>query len=115
MQPGGLYALNVVDAADAPRFLYSMVRTLQAAFATVEVWGDRDHLAAGGRTTFLVVASDRPTPNDRLVSRNDPSRQWLRWPADDLRGRMDASASPLLTDDYAPVDRLMNHVQEVSG
>jgi len=115
MRPGGLYTLNVVDAAEAPRFLFSMVRTLRTAFATVEVWGDRDQLAAGGHTTFLVVASDQPTANDRLTSPHDPARRWLRWPEDDLRGRIEASAAPLLTDDYAPVDRLMIHVQEDSG
>jgi len=115
LRPGGSYALNVVDTVRAPRFLFAVVRTLKPVFPTVEVWADADQLAGGGRTTFVVVAGDRATPVGRLASPRDATRFWLRWPAEDLAGRIAESGVPVLSDDYAPVDRLLRGVMEESG
>ncbi len=115
LRPGGSYALNVVDTVRAPRFLFAVVKTLKPVFAAVEVWADADQLAGGGRTTFVVVAGDRATPVGRLASPRDATRIWLRWPAEDLAGRIAASGVPMLSDDYAPVDRLLRNVMEESG
>jgi predicted membrane-bound spermidine synthase len=115
LRPGGSYALNVVDAMGAPRFLFAVVKTLQRVFAAVEVWADADQLAGGGRTTFVVVAGDQATPVGELASPRDEARLWLRWPAEDLAKRIEASGVPLLSDDYAPVDRLLRSVMGESG
>ena len=114
LRPGGTYALNVVDSLRAPRFLFAVVKTLQPVFAAVEVWADADQLASGGRTTFVVAAGDRATPVGRLASPRDGTRRWLRWPGGDLAARIAASGVPVLSDDYAPVDRLLRHVMEES-
>jgi predicted membrane-bound spermidine synthase len=109
LRPAGTYALNVVDAVRAPRFLFAVVKTLRPVFAAVEVWADADQLAAGGRTTFVVAAGDRATPVGRLASPRDETRLWLRWPGEDLAARIAASGVPVLSDDYAPVDRLLRN------
>jgi spermidine synthase len=114
LRPGGTYALNVVDLLQAPRFLFAVVKTLQKVFAAVEVWADAEQLAGGGRTTFVVAAGDRPTPVGRLASPRDETRNWLRWPVEDLAARVAASGVPRLSDDYAPVDRLLRHVMDES-
>ncbi len=110
LRRSGTYALNVVDSARSPRFLFSVVKTLRPVFKTVEVWADAGQFAAGGRTTFVIIAGDRATPKGRLSSLYDVSRLWLRWPAKDLTARIAISGVPILNDNHAPVDRLMRSV-----
>ena len=60
--------------------------------------------------TYVVLASAQPTPSARLSSTRGPDRTWVRWPPPDLAARIARARVPLLTDDFAPVDRLMAHV-----
>ncbi len=106
LKPAGFYALNVIDGARRPLFLLASVRTLSAVFEQVEVWLDEDQLA-GGRVTYLVVAGRLGSGRDRLSGAGPEGPRWRRWPADDLARRIAAAGVPLLTDDFAPVDRLM--------
>ncbi len=112
LRPGGFYALNVVDRDRQPLFLLSVVRTLKSAFASVEVWADAEQLSLSRRITYVVLASDRPSDMDRLQSRQEFGPQWRRWPPEDLAAR--AAFHPILTDDHAPVDRLLFPVLEAS-
>ncbi len=108
LRPGGFYVVNVVDQADAPRFLFSLVKTLGRDFASVEVWAEADDLAAGaGRVTYVVVAGVIDSRLATLRAGRGIARTWRRWPDHDLNTRIAAAAVPLLTDDFAPVDRLM--------
>ena len=66
--------------------------------------------ATGRRVTYLVLASDAPTPVGRLASRRGPERGWARLPPGFVAARVAAAELPVLTDDYAPVDRLMAHL-----
>jgi spermidine synthase len=106
LNPGGFFAGTAIDSGTRPEFLFSLVKTLRSAFAAVEVWADVDQLYGGGRMTYLVVAGDRASPTGRLGSEPD-GRRWARWPSQDLDRRIAASGAVLLTDDYAPVDRLL--------
>lgn len=107
----GFYALTVIDHSRKPLFLFSSVRTLLEVFPKVEVWVDSRQMAAGGRLTFLVLAANESTTASRITSRPtaepEAQRVWLRWPPRRLMRAIEASATPVLTDDYAPVDRLM--------
>lgn len=115
LKPGGFYALNVVDNGANPRFLYSLVKTLRQDFGVVEVWAERGELGAEGRVTFVVLASERPTGTDRLISSKGLQRAWDRWDSADLADRIASTDSPILTDDFAPVDRLMASLLTESG
>ncbi|MCP5372898.1 MAG: fused MFS/spermidine synthase [Hyphomicrobiales bacterium] len=114
LKPGGFYVVNVVDRGDNPRFLFALVKTLGQDFASVEAWVDPDEAGDpgqghGGRTTFVVVASATGNGDDgRLVASHGLRRAWLRWNPADLAARVAASDSPVLSDDFAPVDRLMS-------
>ncbi len=109
LNPGGFYAVNIVDigAHGTPRFLFSFVHTLNMVFPHVEVWIDREE-AESPRLTYLVVAGDLPTPEGRIRSKKGYGREWVRWPGRDLSGRIKLAGVDLLTDDFAPVDRLMS-------
>ena len=110
LSPGGIYAVNVVDSGLRPRFLFSLIKTLNMDFAHVEAWVERDELENPGRVTFIVIASDRPSEGTRISSVRGPERHWHLWPSTDLTSRIARAFSPVLTDDFAPVDRLMSHL-----
>lgn len=111
LAPGGVYALNVVDGLRQPRFLLSLATTLQAQFKVVELWLDIDSIRPGdARTTWIVLASDRATGADRLSAASGPHRDWARVPLADMIRVVGADALAFLTDDYAPVDRLLRGV-----
>lgn len=109
--PGGAYAINVIDQSEAPRFTFALVKTMQQDFPVVEVWLDDDSRRRGGRVTFVVLGLAEPSASPMLRAADPVSRLgqrvWLRWPEDDLNRRIAAVDPPVLTDDFAPVDRLM--------
>jgi MFS family permease len=73
LAPGGIYAANVIDGGAWPRFLYSLTRTLAQDFAAVDVWFDATD-ATGGRNTYVIVASDTPSPMASLSAAAGDSR-----------------------------------------
>lgn len=110
LAPGGLYAANVIEGGAWPLFLYSLVRTLAADFAAVDVWIDATDATGGKRITYVVVASDTPATLNSLNATSGDSRAWVRSPYPLLAPRIAQANVPVLTDDYAPVDRLLSHV-----
>jgi spermidine synthase len=107
LEPQGFYALNVVDSSSRPLFLYAVARTLATAFAEVEVWIDAAQVRASERITYLVVAAAQPSGIGELEDRGASPQLWFQWPREDLDRRLARARVPVLTDDYAPVDRLM--------
>jgi spermidine synthase len=107
LTPRGLYLLTVVDDAARAPFLLSMLATLRRAFPVVEVWADAQQLGAGGRVTYLVLAGRSATPRGRLRDPSEFGRLWVRWPEHRLSARLEAADPVILSDDHAPVDRLL--------
>lgn len=110
LKPDGIYAVNVIEGGARPAFLYSFVRTLREDFPAVEVWVDAGDAERLGRITAVVIASAAPSGFDRLTPTRPPSRAWIRRPPDELAARIVAAGVPVLTDDFAPVDRLLAHI-----
>lgn len=110
LKPGGFYAINVIEARQRPLFLFALVRTLRRDFAHVELWVDGDELAQGERLTYLVVASDTASERPAYRSARGIERHWLRLRNDQVEAAILDAGVPELTDDFAPVDRLMAHV-----
>ncbi|NQW09532.1 MAG: fused MFS/spermidine synthase [Alphaproteobacteria bacterium] len=96
----GVYAINVHDWSDRPRFLAALVRTLSAVFPEVTVWTSGRTIRPGRRSHFNVLASRAPIARDD-VSERSGDRVWRV-----LERLPDTAYAPMLTDDYAPVDRL---------
>lgn len=107
LTPGGAYLAHVLEDRADPRFLLALVRTLALDFPVVEVWVEARR-AEGPRVSYLVLAADTATPSARLQAAGGPERDWARLPADYVAAR--ATASPVLTDDRAPVEALMTHL-----
>lgn len=107
LAPGGAYAINVIDQSENPRFTFALVKTMALDFPAVEVWLDDDSRRQGGRVTFVVLGLTAPSASPVLRAAEPFRRTWLRWPPEDLAARIAAADVPVLTDDFAPVDRLM--------
>ncbi len=108
LKADGIYIMNVVDHLSRPRLLLSVVKTLAELFPVVEVWIDTDHLRTGGRETFIVMAGAKPSSNSQFRSTQFEERVWLRLKTDVNDAKTIAALKPIvLTDDFAPVDRLI--------
>ena len=106
----GVYILTIIDSRREPAFLLAHVRTLSKFFPAVEVWSDIAQASSGERLTYLLVASRAPLPITRMTSSRFPNRVWVRRMLDDIAGRLGPADVPILTDDFAPVDRLLRDV-----
>jgi predicted membrane-bound spermidine synthase len=101
----GLYAMNVVDHVPDMPALLAVYRTLASVFDQVEIFAEEGDFLSGGRTTFVLFASGTPSGLDHLADRNG---QIFARIAPAMLDRLIAERSPpLLTDDYAPIDRLV--------
>ena len=104
LKADGIYLMNVVDDRDRPRLALSIRRAMMPAFSHVEVWRSNQ---TGERATFTLAGLAKPTPYADLPSGASPGVRFRPIPRD----RLDALAADLqpvlLTDDYAPVDRLI--------
>lgn len=107
LEPGGVYAMNVVDHAESLDALAAIYRTLKSVFETVEVFAEAGDVSSGGRTTFVLFASDKPSGIRRLIDEQDDDRLFARLTAKRLDRRIEDGRAVLLTDDHAPIDRLV--------
>ncbi|NBC49422.1 MAG: hypothetical protein GVY22_15905 [Gammaproteobacteria bacterium] len=105
LTPDGLYVMNVVDAFPDPRLLKSIAKTLAIEFRRVDLW--MEGVPADPRVTFVVTASNGPRLPRTVTARTGPPRAWSRMTEDILAYGTDPDELPILTDDYAPVERLI--------
>lgn len=112
LQDNGVYVMTVIDAAREPKFLLAMLKTLHEVFPVVEIWVDDRQMGGGGRLTYLLSASATPVPVPVLLSRQEDGRRWQRVNPAVIAGSLSPDDVPVLTDDLAPVDRLIGAVAE---
>lgn len=105
LRPDGIYAVNVIDFPP-DGFIRAEVATIAAVFPNVVLVGAPDALAGRAGGNFVAVASAGQLPlaalSRRLAQRATPVKVAGR----DATLRF-AAGSPVLRDDYAPVDQLI--------
>ncbi|MFN0042803.1 MAG: fused MFS/spermidine synthase [Alphaproteobacteria bacterium] len=106
LKPGGMHVINLIDARASPHLLHAVVATLALDHPVVEVWLESSEILSPASTTYLIVAGDTPTPTGSFQARRGAKHAWVRLAPEDLRRDIAAHESPVLTDDFAPVDRL---------
>ena len=106
LAPGGVYALNVIDAPPLS-FARAETATLLASFPEVAVLAPPELLAGEERGNLVLVASDRPLDLEalagRAAARGEPGSV-----VDRGRAERFAGDAQVLTDDDAPVDQLLS-------
>jgi spermidine synthase len=103
LRPGGTYATNIIDGGQQ-RFLAAEAATIARVFDHVVVIRGAA-IAAGRRGNSVIIASDTPIDAvalDALQVADDGAGQMV----DDFDAFIDGA--PILTDDFAPVDQLIN-------
>ena len=108
LKPNGIYAINVVDSLRSPRFLLSLIQTLKLRFPVVELWLDIEQVQPqDARVTWIVTGSNKATPGNSFSSSHGFNREWTRGPIALMRDYVGVENLITLTDDFAPVDRLL--------
>ena len=98
--------MNVVDHEDRLHALGSIVATMGEVFPVVEVWTIRARPNPGQRMVFVVVGGEQRTAVDSFVTPAPDPTQFAAL-ADSLVAQISNRRGQVLTDDYAPIDRLM--------
>jgi spermidine synthase len=107
LRPDGVYVLNVIDYPPA-RFLAAEVATIRSVFPEVAVISRPEALAGKMGANFVVVAAATKLPLERLRVRLAA----LATPTVVVSGPELSAVvgdARILTDDFAPVDQLINH------
>jgi predicted membrane-bound spermidine synthase len=103
LRPGGMYAANIIDGGEQ-RFLAAEAATIARVFDHVVVIRG-EAIAAGRRGNSVIVASDTSIDTAALdalrVAAGDPGEV-----VDDFAAFINGAT--ILTDDFAPVDQLIN-------
>lgn len=110
LNPDGFYAINVVDNSKNPRFMLSLVKTLMEDFPVVEIWVDESVIGSIAKTTYVIVSANHPMPRAKIESARGKNRTWVKWDGVELKKRLLSPDLVVLSDDFAPVDRLMSAI-----
>jgi len=102
----GTFLMNVIDYEDRLQALGSIVLTLQEVFPSVEVWTQATQPDPGSRMVFVIAAGNTPSSFDEF-SAPMPFRMTFGALGDRFVTRIAEVRGQILTDDYAPIDRLI--------
>lgn len=105
LNPQGMYVLNVVDIPADPLLLKSMYKTLKAVFPYVDIWAEGARTQVRRYTYVISATSNRPMP-EQITAREGFRRSWQNITRQITSTGTALSSIPLLSDDYAPVERL---------
>lgn len=104
----GVYLMNVIDFPERLDALAAIFATLKTAFPSVEVWTKTNLPEPGQQRVFVLVAGNRPT---EFASVSVPAPALTRFAVlGDIfyKQVLKQRNSMILTDDYAPIDRLLS-------
>jgi predicted membrane-bound spermidine synthase len=107
LAPDGVFAMNLIDDSGRLETLAALVATLRTSFETVEVWTEERPPVPGERRVFVLLAAAEESPAFTLdVRAPDPMRFAALGPAF-VEGLAARPGTLVLSDDYAPIDRLV--------
>jgi len=114
LHPDCLYLLTVIDNFDSGRFLASAVRTTESVFGNVNLMLPNKP-AADTRHVFVIAGRSKMNTSEEIDFFTIAERENVRsstfvFPQSDVASLLTRckTVSPLLTDDFAPVDVLMS-------
>jgi hypothetical protein len=87
--------------------LAALVHTLDQVFPSVEIWTEARRPEPGERMIFILAAGTTPTAANMLDGRSPDPVRFAKMP-DRVKARVLSDRNPpVLTDNYAPIDRLI--------
>ncbi|MDU8926955.1 fused MFS/spermidine synthase [Alisedimentitalea sp. MJ-SS2] len=106
LSPGGSFLMNVIDYEGRLLALASVARTLSEVFPEIEIWTNTTPPAPGARVVFVIAAGDTTSEASR-VTVPAPDQTEFGAIAPGWVSKLIAEKGTVLTDDYAPIDRLV--------
>ena len=114
----GVFLSNIIDRTATPLLALSVARTLAQSFPAVDIWtmvDDREEttnvVVAAWKDSAIAFRPEKHSVAATALGANQPplSRQmvWRRTDVRDYRENWPQACAALLTDDWAPVDRLL--------
>ncbi len=103
----GIYIMNVVDHTDRLDALTALVVTLREVFPSVEVWTEMRPPEPAERRVFVLVAGSDDSPVSQLVIPAPEPMAFAPLGGDFVDALVARKDPPVLTDDYAPIDRMV--------
>ena len=107
LNPDGAFLMTIIDHIDRLDVLASLTVTAREVFDEVEIWADPSHDLSQARRVFLMVAGSTRSPVSQIRHDGPEPRQAVRVSAASLQAIIDERRAIVLTDDYAPIDRLL--------
>jgi len=110
----GLYVINLIDLESSPRFLKSMIKTLNITFTDINVVlpGEKNIYKRNRWRTYVLIASKREFNQEELELSQLGGR---RLNATDLEMYLNDVKGVDLTDDFAPTEILLKKVFAKKG
>lgn len=106
LKSGGLYLANVIDHFPSGQLVRALYATIRQAFPHVGVWIERPD-SGDTRLTYIFSGSARPFTSSEVQAISGEPRIWY-----DISTFVDQQGkrhgATVLTDDYAPVERLIS-------
>ena len=115
LEPGGVYLMNVVDFEHRLDALAAIAATLSRVFPSVEIWTEATPPAPGERRVFVLAASDAPSAFSAFTVPAPAPTRFAALSDSFLDGLLAEKGALVLTDDYAPIDRLVGHDARPEG
>ncbi|MGF1658199.1 MAG: fused MFS/spermidine synthase [Rubrimonas sp.] len=103
----GVFAVNLIDYTGRLDALAAFVVTLREVFPSVEVWTDATPPAGNERRIFVLLASDTDSPVSAVDIRAPQVKRFAALDAGFLDAIIARKGARKLTDDHAPIARLM--------
>lgn len=107
LRPGGVYAMNLADGVDRLDALAAVVATLRVVFPSVEVWTEARPPEPGERRVFVLLAGADDSPVSMIETASPTMKRFAPFDRRFLDELVERKNPTILTDDYAPIDRLM--------
>jgi len=106
LSENGLLLFNAVDQFPNSTLIRTLLKTLKESFEHVEVWIERPS-STQNRLTFILSASNQPFEFTKIESQHGIFRVWYNI-TDFIEEQALKHDAITLTDDYAPVERLIS-------
>ena len=103
----GIYLMNVIDHMGNFKVVGSLIKTLRQVFPEVEVWTEMQQSAVGERLVLVLVAGKTPSQIDQFMAPSPTPKQFAALSATWVDQLARTKGAMVLTDDFAPIDRLM--------
>jgi len=107
LSPDGVYLMNVVDFPERLAALSAIYATLRSVFPSVEIWSKAAPPNPGEQTVFVLVAANQPTGIASLETFAPQPTRFAVFADDFYEKTLNFRNALTLTDDYAPIDRLL--------